>query len=77
MTDEAKSTVALVFFITYVLFQPPATVLCRKIGAALFLRRLTQAYRDRTSPLFGRNMLRLGCCNGKIVPSKADARSEC
>lgn len=27
----------LVFFITYVLFQPPATILCRKIGARRFL----------------------------------------
>lgn len=31
------STIALVFFITYVLFQPPMTILCRKIGPRPFL----------------------------------------
>jgi MFS family permease len=31
------SLITLSFFITYVLFQPPATVLCRKIGPRLFL----------------------------------------
>lgn len=31
------STIALVFFTTYVIFQPPMTVLCRKIGPRPFL----------------------------------------
>lgn len=32
-----QSIITLVFFITYVLFQPPATVLTRKIGPRNFL----------------------------------------
>ena len=35
------STIALVFFVTYVLCQPPATVLCRKIGPRYFLSTIT------------------------------------
>lgn len=31
------SLITLTFFITYVLFQPPMTVLCRKIGPRIFL----------------------------------------
>ncbi|KAF7511555.1 hypothetical protein GJ744_004143 [Endocarpon pusillum] len=38
------STIALVFFITYVLLQPPATVLCRKIGPRPFLAFITLAW---------------------------------
>jgi len=48
MTVELKmtvgfrySTIALVFFITYVIFQPPATVLCRNIGPRPFLATIT------------------------------------
>lgn len=51
MTKELKlnigfryNTIALVFFITYVLFQPPATVLCRKIGPRPFLAFITFAW---------------------------------
>jgi sugar phosphate permease len=35
------STIALVFFVTYVLCQPPATILCRKIGPRYFLATIT------------------------------------
>lgn len=38
------STIALVFFITYVLVQPPATVLCRKIGPRPFLSAICLAW---------------------------------
>ncbi|KAK5103428.1 hypothetical protein LTS08_002843 [Lithohypha guttulata] len=38
------STIALVFFITYVLFQPPMTVLCRKIGPRPFLAGICFAW---------------------------------
>ncbi|KAK4994195.1 hypothetical protein LTR66_005731, partial [Elasticomyces elasticus] len=48
MTKELKlnvgfrySIVTLVFFITYVLFQPPSTVLCRKIGPRVYLSVIT------------------------------------
>lgn len=34
----------MVFFITYVLFQPPATVLCRKIGPRVFLTTITVSW---------------------------------
>lgn len=36
MTD-IHSLITLSFFITYVIFQPPTTVLCRKIGPRIFL----------------------------------------
>jgi len=35
------SIIIIVFFITYVLCQPPATVLCRKIGPRPFLAAIT------------------------------------
>ena len=35
------STIALVFFVTYVICQPPATVLCRKIGPRPLLATIT------------------------------------
>lgn len=35
------SIVTLVFFVTYVLFQPPSTVLCRKIGPRVYLSVIT------------------------------------
>lgn len=31
----------LVFFISYVLFQPPATIICRKFGPRYFLSTIT------------------------------------
>jgi MFS family permease len=37
LTGYKYSLITLVFFLTYVIFQPPATVLCRKIGPKLFL----------------------------------------
>lgn len=33
--------VALIFFIPYVIFQPPATVVLRKIGPRIFLSAIT------------------------------------
>lgn len=44
MLITLQSTIALVFFITYVIFQPPATVLCRKIGPRIFLSFITTAW---------------------------------
>ncbi|RVX66072.1 hypothetical protein B0A52_10006 [Exophiala mesophila] len=38
------STIALVFFITYTLCQPPATLLCRKIGPRPFLSAICFAW---------------------------------
>ncbi|KAF3343948.1 hypothetical protein BJF96_g5076 [Verticillium dahliae] len=38
------SLIALVFFITFTLFQLPATVACRKIGAKVFLPGITLAW---------------------------------
>lgn len=35
------STITLVFFITYVLLQPPATVVLRKVGPRIFLPAIT------------------------------------
>ena len=40
-TDASQSIITLVFFITYTLCQPPATVLCRKIGPRVFLSTIT------------------------------------
>ena len=37
---DYQSTVTLVFFTTYIVFQPPATVLTRKIGPRNFLAGL-------------------------------------
>jgi hypothetical protein len=45
------STITLVFFVTYVLLQPPATVVLRKIGPRLFLPSITL--------LWGMTMVRL------------------
>jgi len=36
-TGYKYSLITLVFFLTYTIFQPPATVLCRKIGPPRFL----------------------------------------
>ncbi|TKX19387.1 MFS transporter-like protein 158 [Elsinoe australis] len=38
------SLITLVFFITYTLFQPPMTVLCRKIGPRIFLPGICLAW---------------------------------
>ena len=35
------STITLVFFITYVILQPPATVVLRKVGPRVFLPSIT------------------------------------
>merc|ERR1712224_775696 len=40
MVGTRYSVVALVFFITYTIFQPPATILTRKIGPRTFLSAL-------------------------------------
>lgn len=39
--DERYNIIVLLFFITYVLLQPPATVILRKIGPRLFLPTIT------------------------------------
>jgi MFS family permease len=44
LTDTSQNIITLVFFITYVLFQPPATVLCRKLGPRPFLAFITLAW---------------------------------
>ncbi|KAF5013203.1 hypothetical protein FDECE_782 [Fusarium decemcellulare] len=38
------STIALVFFVSFIIFQPPATILCRKVGAKIFLPGITLAW---------------------------------
>lgn len=38
--DKGQSVVILVFFIPYVVFQPPMTVIIRKVGPTLFLGTL-------------------------------------
>merc|ERR1712230_242529 len=38
---DRYSIISLVFFITYTLCQPPATILCRKIGPRVFLGTIT------------------------------------
>jgi MFS family permease len=41
LTGNRYSVMVLVFFITYVLLQPPATVILRKVGPRLFLPTIT------------------------------------
>ncbi|KAK3486664.1 major facilitator superfamily domain-containing protein [Neurospora hispaniola] len=41
LIDNRYSIVSLVFFVTYVLFQPPSTVICRKIGPRIHMSALT------------------------------------
>jgi len=38
---DRYSIITLVFFIPYVLFQPPATVIMRKVGPRIFLSIIT------------------------------------
>jgi Sugar phosphate permease len=40
-TNTAQSVITLVFFVTYVIFQPPSTVICRKIGPRLHMSVIT------------------------------------
>lgn len=40
IADKGQSVVILVFFIPYVVFQPPMTVIIRKVGPTLFLGTL-------------------------------------
>merc|ERR1712000_288438 len=44
LVQTRYNIITLVFFITYVIFQPPATVLCRKIGPRPFLASITFAW---------------------------------
>merc|ERR1712029_1209958 len=44
MVGTRYSVVALVFFITYTIFQPPATILTRKIGPRTFLSAICLAW---------------------------------
>ena len=39
--DNRYSIVTLVFFITYVIFQPPATIVIRKVGPRNFISMIT------------------------------------
>ena len=41
LTGERYSIIVLLFFITYVALQPPATVMLRKVGPRLFLPLIT------------------------------------
>ncbi|KAI0850320.1 MFS general substrate transporter [Daldinia vernicosa] len=44
LVGERYSIVTLVFFVTYILFQPPSTVLIRKLGPRIFLSTITLAW---------------------------------
>ncbi|KAI0154621.1 MFS general substrate transporter [Xylariaceae sp. FL1272] len=44
LIGERYSIITLLFFVTYVLFQPPSTVLCRKIGPRIHLSVITAAW---------------------------------
>ncbi|KAI1816201.1 MFS general substrate transporter [Poronia punctata] len=44
LVNNRYSLVTLLFFITYILFQPPATVACRKFGPRPFLAFITIAW---------------------------------
>ena len=44
IANTHQSIITLVFFISYTIFQPPATVLCRKIGPRVFLSTITLAW---------------------------------
>lgn len=44
LIGDRYSIIVLIFFIPYVLFQPPATVLLRKIGPRNFLSGITIAW---------------------------------
>ena len=41
IANISQSIITLIFFITYTIFQPPATILCRKIGPRVFLSTIT------------------------------------
>lgn len=41
LVGERYSLIVLIFFIPYVLFQPPATVVLRKVGPRIFLSAIT------------------------------------
>lgn len=36
-----KSVISLVFFVTYIIFQPPSTILVRKLGPRIHLAMIT------------------------------------
>ncbi|KAI2626776.1 MFS general substrate transporter [Hypoxylon sp. NC1633] len=44
LIDDRYSIVTLVFFVTYIVFQPPSTVLIRKVGPRIFLSTITLAW---------------------------------
>jgi hypothetical protein len=41
LIGERYNIITLIFFIPYVLFQPPATVVLRKVGPRVFLSAIT------------------------------------
>ncbi|KAI8956620.1 MFS general substrate transporter [Daldinia sp. FL1419] len=44
LVGNRYSIITLVFFVTYILFQPPSTVLIRKVGPRIFLSTITLAW---------------------------------
>jgi sugar phosphate permease len=44
LIGERYSIIVLLFFITYVLLQPPATVVLRKLGPRMFLPAITMLW---------------------------------
>ncbi|KAI0122034.1 MFS general substrate transporter [Daldinia grandis] len=44
LVGQRYSIVTLVFFVTYILFQPPSTILIRKVGPRIFLSTITLAW---------------------------------
>ncbi|KAK4232010.1 general substrate transporter [Podospora fimiseda] len=41
LIDNRYSIISLVFFISYILFQPPSTIVCRKVGPRPFIALIT------------------------------------
>lgn len=42
LIGDRYNLIVLIFFIPYVLFQPPATVVLRKVGPRMFLALITR-----------------------------------
>ena len=43
-TDSGQSIVVMMFFVPYIIFQPPMTVLIRKIGPTIFLGSIVMSW---------------------------------
>lgn len=78
MTGSRDSVVVLLFFIPYVLFQPPSTTVLRKVGPRLFLSLTTLVWGLATiASGFVRNWselisprLILGACEAGFFPGE-------